>query len=241
MVPSKAGGMVWEDGKLTRAFRIPRAVILIDEPSLLRSGTLSVISVALDQRKLFLATGEVVAAAPGVFICAADNNNGCGDDTGRYVDTAALNAAFLDRFAFKTEVSFLSVAQEAAMVAKRAGVHVAAVKPMVEYASITRKDADAGKLTIGVTTRRLLNWARSCRIGIASKSAFEGIVIASAAPEDKATLLMLAGQNLTSAHAEIDDIVRGRLNPDAPRAAPVAQGTMSATANEFPDDADETL
>ena len=68
MVPSKAGGMTWEDGKLTRAFRVPRAVILIDEPSLLRSGTLSVIGTALDSRKIHLVTGEVVAAADGVFI-----------------------------------------------------------------------------------------------------------------------------------------------------------------------------
>ena len=240
MVPSAKGGMVWEDGKLTRAFRIPRAVILIDEPSLLRSGTLSVLQTALDTRKLYLVTGEVVSAAPGVFIVACDNTNGTGDDTGRYVDTAALNAAFLDRFACKTELSFLTPAQETNMVSRRANVHASAIKPMVEYASLTRRDCDAGKLTMGVTTRRLLAWANLVRVGITSKQAFEGVVIAGAAAEDKAALIMLAGQNLTTAHAFIDGVVRGSIDPDAPAIDPHAQGPVSAAGNSVPKE-DETL
>jgi cobaltochelatase CobS len=238
MVPSKAGGMVWEDGKLTRAFRLPRCVILIDEPSLLRSGTLSVISVALDHRKIYLATGEVVPAANGVFICACDNTNGCGDDTGRYVDTAALNAAFLDRFACKTELSFLTPAQETSMVARRVGISNAAVKPMVDYATLTRKDCDAGKLTMGVTTRRLLAWANLVRIGITSKQAFEGVVIQGCAAEDKAALITLANANLASAHATIDGIVRGTIDPNAPAIDPRAQGGIGAAGATFPKEDD---
>ena len=238
MVPSKTGGMTWEDGKLTRAFRIPRCVILIDEPSLLRSGTLSVISVALDHRKIYLATGEIVPAANGVFICACDNTNGTGDDTGRYVDTAALNAAFLDRFALKTELTFLTPAQETTMVARRVGISPHAVKPMVEYASLTRRDCDAGKLTMGVTTRRLLAWGHLVRIGITSKQAFEGVIVQGCAAEDKAALIMLAGQNLTSAHDTIDGIVRGTIDPNAPTIDPKAQGGIGAAGNSFPNEGD---
>jgi len=242
MVPAKGGGMTWEDGKLTRAFRIPRCVILIDEPTLLRSGSLSVIQTALDHRKLFLVTGEVVPAAPGVLIVAADNTNGCGDDSGRYVDTAPLNAAFLDRFAAKYQVDYLTVAQETNMVSKKTGVHAAAVKPMVEYASVTRKETDAGKLTMAVSARRLLAWAKLVRVGVASKEAFESVIISGAAPEDKATLVVLAGQNLASSHKAIDDIVRGIVNPDAPPPPPPVdpnarpQGPRSSVGDNFPDD-----
>ena len=239
MVPAKNGGMVWEDGKLTRAFRIPRCVILIDEPSLLRSGTLSVLGTALDSRKIYLVTGEVVSAAPGVFVCAADNTNGTGDDTGRYVDTAALSAAFLDRFALKTELEFLTASQETNMVARRVGVHPKAVAPMVEYANLTRRDCDAGKLTMGVTTRRLLAWANLVRIGITSKQAFEGVVIAGAAAEDKAALITLASANLASSHAYIDGVVRNRIDPDAPPIVdPKPQGPVSSVGDNFPNDAD---
>lgn len=238
MVPSKSGGMVWEDGKLTRAFRIAHCVILIDEPTLLRSGTLAVLQTALDKRRLWLASGEVVDAAPGVFVIAADNTNGTGDDTGRYVDTAPVNAAFLDRFAMRTEFSYLTAAQETSMLAHRASVHAAIAKPMVDYANLTRAQADSGKLTMGVTPRRLLAWARTVRVGVPSAKAFHAIIIAAAAPEDRAVLESLATTSLASAHLDIDAIVRGTLDPDAPKVDPHAQGSVGATALQFPDDND---
>ena len=237
-MPAKGGGMKWHDGKLTRAFRIPHCVILIDEPTLLRSGTLAVLQTALDMRELYLSTGETVRAAEGVFIIAADNTAGCGDDTGRYVDTAPVNAAFLDRFALKTPFDFIPVTQEARMLTARTGVHDAVARIMVDYASLTRRDADAGKLTMGVTTRRLLAWARCVRAGVNSVEAFQGAVITGAAPEDREVLAMLAAQSLTSSHARIDDIVRGLVDPDAAPVDPHAQGGVGATAMAFPDDSD---
>ena len=240
MVPARGGGMTWEDGKLTRAMRIPRCVVLIDEPTLLRSGTLSVLQTALDKRCVWLASGEVVKAAPGVFFVAADNTNGTGDDTGRYVDTAAVNAAFLDRFALKTEVGFLSPALEAGMISRRASVPLAAAKIMVEYAGVTRANADSGKLTMGVTTRRLLAWAETARNGILSARAFASTVISGAASEDKATLEMLEGTTLRSLHVRIDGLIRGTIDPNAAPVDPKAQGGVSATALQFPDD-DDTL
>ena len=237
MVPARGGGMTWEDGKLTRAMRIPRCVVLIDEPTLLRSGTLSVLQTALDKRTVWLASGEVVRAAPGVFFIAADNTNGTGDDSGRYIDTAAVNAAFLDRFALKTEVSFLSPALEAGMIARRAGIHLAAAKIMVDYAGTTRSNADAGKLTMGVTTRRLLAWAQTTRNGVQSARAFNSTIVSGAASEDKATLEMLEGTTLRSLHAQIDGIIRGTIDPNAPTVDPKAQGSVNDTLN-FPDDND---
>jgi hypothetical protein len=240
-VPAKGGGMAWSDGKLTRAFRTPHCVVLIDEPSLLRSGTLAVLQTALDHRELHLVTGETVRAAPGVFIVAADNTAGNGDDTGRYVDTAPLNAAFLDRFALKTEVTYLTAGQETTMLSHRAGVHASAAKIMIDYANLTRANADAGKLTMGVTPRRLLAWARVCRAGIPSAIAWRSVVVTGAAPEDRATLEMLEAQTLRSLHARIDGIIRGAIDPLAPMTDPKAQGAVGATAGLFPDDIDNDM
>ena len=150
-MPRKGGGMEWRDGKLTRAFRVPHCVILIDEPTLLRSGSLAVFQTALDTREIHLPTGEVVRAADGVFIVACDNTAGCGDDSGRYVDTAAVNVAFMDRFAFRVEFSFLPASSEIGMLANQTGVNPECARLMVEYASLTRSNADAGKLTMGLT------------------------------------------------------------------------------------------
>ena len=235
-MPAKGGGMVWTDGKLTRAFRIPHCVILIDEPTLLRSGSLAVIMTALDMREIYLPTGETVKAAQGVFVVAADNTAGTGDDTGRYVDTAPLNAAFLDRFAFKTPFEFLPVGQETTMLAARTGLPVQAAKIMVEYAAVTRSNADSGKLTMGVTTRRLLAWARTVRAGINSAKAFQSAIVTGAAPEDREALMGLATASLTSQHALIDGMTRGTIDPNAPPDAVKAQGGVSANALAFPDD-----
>ena len=112
---------------------------------------------------------------------------------------------------------------------------------MVDYAALTRRDCDAGKLTMGVTTRRLLAWGHLVRIGISSRQAFEGAVVQAAAAEDKAALITLANANLVSAHATIDAIVRGTLDPDAPPVIdPNTQGPVGPAGNMFPE-ADETL
>jgi MoxR-like ATPase len=198
---------------------------------------LAVIMTVLDTRRLWLASGEAVNVADGVFIVCADNTSGCGDDTGRYVDTAPLSAAFMDRFALRTEFSFLSPGREVQMLAARAGIHVAAARPMVEYAGLTRQQSDAGKLSIGVTPRRLIAWARAARAGIASAKAFNSTVIAGAAPEDRATLITIESVNLRSQHERIDAIVRGILDPDAPVATdPAAQGPVGPVGAAYPDD-----
>ena len=235
-MPRKGGGMEWRDGKLTRAFRVPHCVILIDEPTLLRSGSLAVFQTALDTREIHLPTGEVVRAADGVFIVACDNTAGCGDDSGRYVDTAAVNVAFMDRFAFRVEFSFLPASSEIAMLTSHSGVHAECARLMVDYASLTRSNADAGKLTMGLTPRRLLCWAKAVRAGISSAKAFQSCIVAGAAPEDRETILMLEAQSLRSQHATIDGIARGTIDPNAPDA--MAQGVVSAAGLKFPDDND---
>ena len=235
-MPRKGGGMEWRDGKLTRAFRVPHCVILIDEPTLLRSGSLAVFQTALDTREIHLPTGEVVRAADGVFIVAADNTAGCGDDSGRYVDTAAVNVAFMDRFAFRVEFSFLPASSEISMLANHTGVAPECARLMVEYASLTRSNADAGKLTMGLTPRRLICWAKAVRVGVSSAKAFQSCVVASASPEDRETILMLEAQSLRSQHATIDGIARGTIDPNAPDA--VAHSAVSAAGLRFPDDSD---
>ena len=236
-MPKKGGGMEWRDGKLTRAFRVPHCVILIDEPTLLRSGSLAVFMTALDTREIHLPTGEVVKAADGVFIVAADNTAGNGDDSGRYVDTAPVNVAFMDRFAFRVEFNFLPASSEISMLSNHTGVHAECARMMVDYASLTRSNADSGKLTMGLTPRRLLCWAKAVRIGVSSAKAFQSCIVASASPEDRETILMLEAQSLRSQHATIDGIARGTIDPNAPDAH-AQSAAMSATGLRFPDDSD---
>lgn len=239
-VPSKDGGMVWADGMLARAFRVPYAVILIDEPSLLRQGTAAIFQTALDvSRCLNLPTGEVLQAAQGICIIAADNTDGSGDNTGRYIGTAPMNAALADRFGVKLAFGHMPAEKESTMLAHRTGLTRDACALMVAYAGVTRADADSGKLTLGVTPRRLLAWAKSVKLGIPSAKAFLSCVIAGSTSEDREVLLQLQETSLKSDHDRIDGLARGTIVPEAPKASPSDAGealasTPSPVGSTFP-------
>ena len=207
--PSESGGIEWHDGNLTRAFRVPGMVLLLDEPTLLRSGSLAVLQTALDTRRLVLDTGEVVHAAPDLFVITADNTDMTGDATGRYIDTAPVNLAFSDRFAWRVAVDYLPEAKEIDAIAKRTGLHREATKLMVEYATKTRNEANGGTLTAPVTTRRLIAWANGVQGGFESKYAFKVSVLQGSDAADSEKLRELERATLETGHKTIDAIRDG--------------------------------
>jgi MoxR-like ATPase len=214
--PSESGGIEWHDGNLTRAFRVPGMVLLLDEPTLLRSGSLAVLQTALDTRRLVLDTGEVVHAAPDLFVITADNTDMTGDATGRYIDTAPVNLAFSDRFAWRVAVDYLPEAKEIDAIAKRTGLHREATKLMVEYATKTRNEANGGTLTAPVTTRRLIAWANGVQGGFESKYAFKISVLQGSDAADSEKLRELERATLETGHKTIDAIRENGGLPSAP-------------------------
>lgn len=221
--PSENGGIEWHDGNLTRAFRVPGMVLLLDEPTLLRSGSLAVLQTALDTRRLVLDTGEVVHAAPDLFVIAADNTDMTGDATGRYIDTAPVNLAFGDRFAWRFAVDYLPEAKEIDAISTQTGLHREATKFMVEYATKTRSEANGGTLTAPVTTRRLIAWASAVMSGFGSKYAFKISVLQGSDAADNEKLRELERATLETGHKTIDAIREYGGLPSAP-VAPVDTG-----------------
>ena len=222
--PSESGGIEWHDGNLTRAFRVPGMVLLLDEPTLLRSGSLAVLQTALDTRRLVLDTGEVVHAAPDLFVIAADNTDLTGDATGRYIDTAPVNLAFGDRFAWRFAVDYLPEAKEIDAISTQTGLHREASKYLVEYATKTRNEANGGTLTAPVTTRRLLAWARAVMSGFGSKYAFKISVLQGSDAADGEKLRELERTTLETGHKTIDAIRENNGLPVAPVAPVETQG-----------------
>jgi MoxR-like ATPase len=227
-LPKPGGGFMWRDGPLTRAFRIPGCVVLIDEPTFLRPGSLAVFQTALDFGEVHLNSGEVVKKAANVLIVAADNTAGAGDDTGRYADTAAMSLALIDRFALMVSVDYLPEAREAALLRDRAGVPLPVARHMVGYANATRANFEGGKLTAGLTFRRLFAWASMARLGMPSRTAFTMAIVTPADPTDRETLRQLEATQ--GGHDRIDATLAGASwESTAPAPAPSAVGAM------FPD------
>ena len=231
----KDGSFTWKDGPLVRAFRQPGCVILIDEPTFMRPGALAVFQTVLDTGAIHLPTGEVVTRAPGVFVIAADNTNGSGDETGRYADTGVLNLALIDRFQLMLAVDYLPASREAAMLAARSGVPDTVARHMVQYARLTRDGANGGKLTAGLTFRRLLAWAGAVRARIPSKHAFDMAIITPADPADRPTLRQL--ETTQGGHDRIDRVLAGGVweDPAVPPQGVTQTPAGAAAAQAFAD------
>jgi len=185
-VPHQSGGVVWQDGQLTRAIRTPGCVVCLDEPSVARPGALFVFQNVLANRVLFLGeTGQRVRVAPGVLFIATDNTNGTGGGAKRgYTDTNRLNTAFLDRFGTRIFVDYMDAGTEARIVASYTGCTPALAELLVSAATTTRAAAGAQTVTHGIGLRRLLAWAELLSDGVAPEDAFAAAVLNCAPEQD---------------------------------------------------------
>ena len=190
------GDTVWTDGKLTKAIRTPGAVILLDEPTVCPSGTLATLQTLLDHRFVVLETGERVDMAQGVVVLAADNTNGRGDNTGNFVGTAAVNAAFMDRFAVGLSVDYPDARQETNALIKRTGASRTLAQEVVRFASKTRQKCNSGDLTQAIGFRRLVAFTGWLLDGVPASHAFKVCILNLAHGEDVQALEVLAGADL---------------------------------------------
>jgi hypothetical protein len=117
------GNTVWVDGSLLKALRTQGCVILLDEVTLGRTENMAVLHSILESHGEFVIadTGERVSRAPGVMIFVADNTNGCGDESGRFIGTQPVNAAFVDRFWATIKLDYLSEQDEIKVLMSRTG------------------------------------------------------------------------------------------------------------------------
>lgn len=201
-VPSKSGGVVWQDGQLTAAIRRPGTVILIDEPSVARPGALMVLQAVMDGDKtLHIAeTGESVPVAPDVIILLADNTNGTGDMSGQYEGTRRLNRATLDRPDVFLMFDYLAPTDEAQVLTAKTGLDRKAAAMLTKFAALTRAKANDGKLSHGVGMRRLLALAALLNDGADPATAFQLSVIEGAPYDDREPLRQMwtADVNMTA-------------------------------------------
>jgi cobaltochelatase CobS len=187
------GSTVWLDGILTSAMRTAGCVILLDEPTIARAGAIMVLQNVLQNRVLFVKeTGERVACAPGVVFITADNTNGTGNGAaGGYEDTRRMNRAFLDRFAVKIEMDYLSIETEVKVLQDRTGCTKELAEILVGAAHVTRVNANNGTLTAALGLRRLIAWAGQLTDGIPARFAFKSAILNGASDEDREPLEQL--------------------------------------------------
>lgn len=170
----KGGDVVWTDGALIAALRMPGCVILLDEPTTGRPDNLSALHPVLEAggRITIAETGEVLYPAPGVMFVAADNTAGTGDDSGLFAGTREMNRAMLSRFATVVAVDYLSRKNEAALLKNETGCPEPLALSVVDMASKLRAKVRDGALDYPPGPRELVAWIRNLQAGFPPKQAY---------------------------------------------------------------------
>jgi MoxR-like ATPase len=188
----RAGETAWQDGTLMLGVRRPGAFILFDEPTYLQQGNVSVLNGVLEMRAprdyRIADTGELVTFAPDVCFFAADNTNGQGDESGRYIGTGPMNAATLERFAFFVRFDYLSKDAEARLLRVRTGAPKETCRLVSSIMDVCRAKCASGHLPDAPSVRAAVYFLRAVLSGVRPQDAYEGSVVGRAAPEAKEEL-----------------------------------------------------
>ena len=156
------GEFQWFDGPLTSVYR-HGGVFVINEVDLMGPGMATGLNNALEREPLYIPElgGQPITPHPMMRIAMTGNTAGAGDQTGLYLGTNRMNAAFMDR-AMVVEVDYLKPEQEEKVLELRVPSLPEEIrKKMVKVAADIRrafKDT-SNSLEVGMSTRTLIRWA----------------------------------------------------------------------------------
>jgi MoxR-like ATPase len=150
------GQTVWCDGPVVSAMK-NGGVLLLDEIDL-GSANMMCLQPVLEGKGVFLKKiGQWVTPAPGFTVFATANTKGKGSDDGRFVGTAVMNEAMLDRFPVTMEQPYPTRATERKILTKAGCDDADFADHLTQWAEIIRKSFYEGAVDEIVSTRRLVD------------------------------------------------------------------------------------
>jgi len=150
------GNTVWQDGPVVSAMK-NGGVLLLDEVDL-ASANIMCLQPVLEGKGVFLKKiGQWVVPSDGFTVFATANTKGKGSDDGRFVGTAIMNEAFLDRFPITMEQPYATRATERKILVKAGCDDADFADNLTKWAEIIRKTFYEGGIDEVVSTRRLVN------------------------------------------------------------------------------------
>jgi len=150
------GNTVWQDGPVVCAMK-SGGVLLLDEVDLASRNIMCLQSVLEGKGVYLKKIGMWVTPAAGFTVFATANTKGKGSDDGRFVGTAIMNEAFLDRFPVTMEQPYATRATERKILTKAGCDDATFADNLTKWAEIIRKTFAEGGIDEVVSTRRLVN------------------------------------------------------------------------------------
>jgi nitric oxide reductase NorQ protein len=188
----KRGSTVWQDGAILIGMQRAGAVILHDEICRARPEYLIALNPLLEPNAVatIADTGETIRAAKGVMHVAADNTNGTGDPTGRYV-AREMDSSTLDRFSLTLQFDYPEPDVEAGIVADRTGCQLDLAREVVTFLGVLRTSAVGGSISDVPSLRQGMAFAETIHLGIPVRYAFEAALSNKADPISREELTAL--------------------------------------------------
>jgi cobaltochelatase CobS len=156
----KGGQTVFEPGLLPLAMRYG-LVYIADEYDFALPSVTSVYQAVMEGKPLIIKEASpewrVVKPHKNFRFFASGNTNGGGDDTGLYQGTQIMNAANYSRFGVTIRVDYMSPALESAVIVNKTRLHKTDADRLVAIAKQVREEFSAGKLSVTISPRELIN------------------------------------------------------------------------------------
>ncbi len=164
----KDGETVYQDGPVLEAMK-NGATLLLDELDLAMPNKILCLQSILEGEPYFVKRdNRFVEPAKGFMVVATANTKMNGDESGSYIGTQIMNAAFRDRFSLIIEHNYPSALEEVAIIKNfdnsfdtKLGDEF--IGKLVEWAQKTRDDVDneeSMEIQDPITTRRLIDFVK---------------------------------------------------------------------------------
>jgi MoxR-like ATPase len=152
--------LVWEEFDFTPPSILGEAHLFMDGSS--------------QEAELYLNEPRTIYKHPGFRCIGTSNTRGAGEGAMEFAGTQPLNAAFMNRFNYTVNITWLPEAVEAKLLRAKVGITGKNVEKMIKIANKMRKLYDEEQVERPISTRALLAWAREIKRGGAriGKSAF---------------------------------------------------------------------
>jgi cobaltochelatase CobS len=163
--------MVFQEGVLLFAMRMPGTIILLDEWDALSPECAFVLQRPLqrEDRKIMVMplAGKIIGMHEDNVIVATANTKGQGDDSGNYAGTKVQNFAQVNRFSMTLPLGYMKPEDEEKMLKlKVPGTTDKEAAQFVKTVNEMRKSFENGDISVPVSARDLINWAEKyARLG----------------------------------------------------------------------------
>lgn len=197
------GATAFQPGPFLQAFAHPGCVILLDEISNADPGELAPLNGLLEPRAAVSIGGSVWRRAPGVYIAAADNTLGSGDQSGRYAGTRGMNSALMDRFGLVARMEYLPRDLEIDALRRHTGCSHALAEHVMDSIQVCRSKVDTGEVVDAPSIRSAVAFIRALRL----------------MPVDEAWADTIVARQPVESHPALAAIYSATINPDTIEAA----------------------